>query len=90
MDIIETTVILREIHVPEGKALKNIVTETYHTGEIDPALGYWTFYLGKEEKAENYIYVDEKDVPIPPEPDEHGNEAGNIESSETNENSELT
>jgi len=73
MDIIETTVILREIHVPEGKALKNIVTGIYHTGEVDPKLGYWIFYLGKEEIAENYILVDEKDVPAPPEPEDESN-----------------
>ena len=65
MNVIETTVILREIHVPEGKALKNIVTGQYFTGEIDPEKGYWTFYLGKGEIAENYILVDEKDVPVP-------------------------
>lgn len=70
MDVIETTVILREIHVPEDKVLKNIVTEQYYTGEVDPAKGYWTFYLGKEEDENNYILVDEKDVPIPPEPEE--------------------
>lgn len=71
MDVIETTVILREIHVPEGKALKNIVTGQYFTGEIDPEKGYWTFYLGKEENADNYIFVDEKDVPVP-EPEIEG------------------
>lgn len=70
MDVIETTVILREIHVPEGKALKNIVTEKYYTGEVNPAKGYWIFYLGKEEDKNNYILVDEKDVPTPPEPKE--------------------
>lgn len=67
MEIFETTVILREIHVPEGKALKNIVTGQYFTGEIDREKGYWIFYLGKEEIAENYILVDEKDVPVPDE-----------------------
>jgi len=71
MNVIETTVILREIHVPEGKALKNIVTGQYFTGEIDPAKGYWTFYLGKEENADNYFFVDEKDVPVP-EPEIEG------------------
>lgn len=71
MDIIETTVILREIHVPEGKALKNIVTEQYYTGEIDEQLGYWIFYLGKEENPDTYIFVDEKDVPVPPESPEN-------------------
>jgi hypothetical protein len=72
MEIFETTVILREIHVPEGKALKNIVTGQYFTGEIDKEKGYWIFYLGKEEIAENYTLVDEKDVPEPvvPEPED--------------------
>lgn len=70
MEIIETTVILREIHVPEGKALKNIVTEEYFTGKIDPKKGYWTFFLGKDEDENNYIFVDEKDVPVPPEPEQ--------------------
>lgn len=67
MEIFETTVILREIHVPEEKALKNIVTEQYFTGEIDKEKGYWVFYLGKEEIAENYVLVDEKDIPTPDE-----------------------
>jgi len=67
MEIFETTVIIREIHVPEGKALKNIVTEQYFTGEINKEKGYWIFYLGKEEIAENYILVDKKDVPVPDE-----------------------
>lgn len=67
MEIFETTVILREIHVPEGKALKNVVTGQYFTGEIDREKRYWIFYLGKEEIAENYILVDEKDVPVPDE-----------------------
>lgn len=69
MKVIETTVILREIHVPEGKALKNIVTEEYFTGEIDPDKGYWIFYLGKDENENNYIFVDEKDVPQPEPPE---------------------
>lgn len=67
MEVFETTVILREIHVPEEKALKNIATGQYFTGEIDKEKGYWIFYLGKEEIAENYILVDEKDVPVPDE-----------------------
>ncbi len=62
----ETTVILRKIHVPEGKALKNIVTGEYHTGTIDPEKGYWTFYLGKEENENNYILVDEKEDTLVP------------------------
>lgn len=70
MNVIETTVILREIHVPKGKALKNIVTEQYYTGEVDEKFSYWIFYLGKEENPDNYIFVDEKDVPEPPEPPE--------------------
>lgn len=67
MEIFETTVILREIHVPDGKALKNNVTGQYFTGIINKEKGYWIFYLGKEEIAENYILVDEKDVPVPDE-----------------------
>ncbi len=69
MDVITTTVILREIHVPEGKALKNKVTEEYFTGKIDPEKGYWIFYLGKAENENNYIFVDESDVPQPEPPE---------------------
>ena len=71
MDVIKTTVILREIRVPDGKALKNVVTEQYHTGTIDPEKGYWIFYLGKEENEDNYIFVDESEVPQPELPEDN-------------------
>ena len=65
MKIIEKQVVLKELRPSEGMILTDKETETMRAEVI---------YLGKEDSENNYIEIEETDIPI--EDDENNNFKG--------------